>query len=137
MLIATGTSFSTVGELIFAGAAVLVTAVFGWPAWKLSRRAEHQAAKDDAQARTEALAVAVAGYLGVPLDKTAGSPGRIVFGREQPSKENPSVLDLLTEIRDYQQEQAILSLIIAHHLGDNHGPAVPEWVFEKANQRRE
>lgn len=110
------------GAVVVGAAGFGLAAILGRPTWRLARRSEKAAEQAD-------LAEAVAQYLGVPQrngDKSIAPP----------SKDSPSVLDLLIEIRDYQEEQSILSLIVAYHLADEHGAQIPAWVLANEARRR-
>ena len=132
----TVTHFDTVslGELIIAVTVAAATIVFGWPAWKLARRSERMATTEDRRRQEAKLAAAVARYLGVPMaERDDGHPATPL---DDPSPAHPSVIDLLTEIRDYQQEQSMLALIVAYHLDDGHGNKIPDWVLDEERHRQ-
>lgn len=111
-------------------AAVVVSLVFGRPAWLLARsqlrrqKESTEAAEERAEVRK--LAAAVARVL-------AGSdnPDEIPY----PTKENPSIKDLLhdltAELSATQSEVAIVRHMFEEHIRDGHGGRVPPWLLRK------
>lgn len=45
-----------------------------------------------------------------------------------PSAENPSLVDVLRDLRELLSEQAELAAIVAFHLSDDHGPELPGYL---------
>lgn len=102
-------------EALAAGLAVLIGALgifLGIPQWRLVRR--QLVSAEIADRNHELLQAARQILLG-------DQPIR------PPSPDNPSVIDLLKDMRDLLHEQAELAAIVAHHLSDGHGGELPPW----------
>ncbi|HVH77989.1 MAG TPA: hypothetical protein VM782_01245 [Stellaceae bacterium] len=115
------------GALVTGAAAVLLTAVFGKPAWQLARhRLKAQRAAEKAEEDRQELRL------------LAGAVAKVLTGTDNPdlipdpSPENPSLQDLL---HDALEETAALTSAVAllqHavelHLAVPHGGEIPDWV---------
>lgn len=96
------------------GVIVAALAVFlGVPQWKMVRRQLETSRKAD---RNHELLLAARSVLMGDNPEPKRSP------------DNPSILDLLTDMRDALSEQAELAAIVAHHISDGHGGEQPPWL---------
>ena len=109
---------------------MIVSAVFGKPAWQLARskvKAQHEA-EQAAEERQE-------------LREIAGAVARILAGTDDPKKmpevssSNPSIRDLLHDVLEETAANtsavAILRAIMEHHLAEPHGGPIPEYLFRR------
>ena len=100
------------GELAVAFVGMLLALVFGIPAWRVAKGQVHRE-------RTQELAESMARYLGIPLPDHPSQP------IPRPDPEHPTLIDLLTELRDNSTETAAVSAVVAHHISDGHGRPIP------------
>lgn len=103
-----GVHWGTIAQVFLAAVVALATVIFGIPAWRLSRAKMHD----------QHIAQAVARVIGLPAGNLE------LF---EPSRENPSLIDLLKEIRDNASETAQTSALLAHHMADGHGGQPPRF----------
>lgn len=113
------------GGVAFAG--VLVSAVFGKPAWKLARMQVATAEATEAAEATRKMAADVAKLLGGNMD-----PGDIGVGDD-----NPSIRDLLVTISEQNRETSALAAAFAHHVRDGHGGTIPVDVIGRMRPFRQ
>lgn len=94
---------------VVIGAVSVIVAAAGlelaWPGYRQARRSEFQRRV---------------------LEAVTGSPNP-----PPPSPQNPSLSDVLIEIRDLLAEQNAMQTVLAYHLSDDHGPGkIPEWMLK-------
>lgn len=92
----------------------ILTNVLDIPGWKMSRRAIRKAKDQDFEESIKRVLVALIG------DRQIDAP---------PSPDNPSIVDVLKDMREMMSEQKDLQTVIAWHLSDKHGPKIPDWLL--------
>lgn len=113
------------GGIAFAG--VLLSAVFGKPAWRLAQMQLATAEATEAAENTRKMAEAVSKILGGHID-----PDDIEVGPD-----HPSIRDLLMEINAATTESSVLAAAFAHHVADGHGGRIPIDVVGRMRPFRE